>query len=215
MEGSQGVIATSIETDRTLHLNPNHAPSLPFFPPPLPPPTWQFSSSLYLNLLSTDRKSVRINTAAPQVFYLWGLESETSAECKTPEKKIPSGGLTVRYYFIVCASLLLTGSSLIFDLSVFTTTKGLFSCVHGLASQRLCGCSDLVGSFWSLHCSRLSFPFGPFFLSFLPLCSSALPCPTHSSLRFSSWWGRVTDSRRSWDSCQSTYALSACIDFPL
>lgn len=40
MEGSQGVIATSIKTDRTLHLNPNHAPSLPFLPlPPLPPPT--------------------------------------------------------------------------------------------------------------------------------------------------------------------------------
>lgn len=102
------------------------------------------------------------------------------------QKKIPSGGLTVRSYFIVCASLLPTGSSLIRDSSVLITTKGLCSSVHGLASQRPCVCSDLEGFFLVTTLLQALFPFGPFFLYFLPLCSSALPCPTHSSLRFSS-----------------------------
>lgn len=174
---------------------PTMPPLFPFFLFLLLLPRDSSPPLLYLNLLSTDRKSVRINNAAPQVFCLWGLESETSAECETPGKNT-KWGPHVRSYFIFDASLLLTGSSLIRDSSVLTTMKGLFSCAHGLTSQRPCGCSDLVSSFWSLHCSRLSFPFGPFFPYFLPLCSSALPCPSHSSLRFSSWWRRVTDSHR-------------------
>lgn len=54
LEGSWVVIAVSVETNRTLHLNPYHAPSLPFLPLP-PPPSCCDSSFpwLCLNLLST------------------------------------------------------------------------------------------------------------------------------------------------------------------
>lgn len=57
---------------------------------------------LYLNLLSTDRKSVRINNAAPQVFCLWGLESETSAECKNPEKNTMWGPHRMILFYCLC-----------------------------------------------------------------------------------------------------------------
>lgn len=126
---------------------------------------------LYLNLLSTDRESVRTNNAAPQVFCLWGLESETSAECETPENKNTKWGPHHKILFY-CLCL--------FASHRFFPRTWLICVDHPERFIQLCTWSSITEALWMLRSdgfflvTTLLQALTPLW-SFLPLFSSSLP----------------------------------------